>query len=173
MKMLLPILVGSLTLISVARAADPCDGFTWNVTVERALFAQEAQSMTAGTIETGAPMVKVAALYAISLAPQENVHFALTPTKKTLPDGAHAGLAKIHLAHAGRYRVSLDTAAWVDVIMAGQFVSSRAFTGQHDCRAPAKIVEYELPSGDALIQLSAASPDHIRLAMTESPPAAP
>ena len=47
---------------------------------------------------------------------------------------------------------------------------AEAFQGRPGCNAPHKVVEYELPEGDVVIQLSAALPGKVRLTVTESPP---
>ena len=169
MKALVLILLLSLAVAHVARADDPCDGFAWDVKIERALFAREAEQATAGLGLADAPALAAATPYALALFPQEIVQFAVIPGKKTPPAGAHGGLAKAHLAQAGRYRISVDTPAWIDAVVAGKTVPSEAFQGRPGCNAPHKIVEYELPEGDVVIQLSVALPDRVRLSITETP----
>lgn len=169
MRTPLPLLAGLLIATSVAHAADPCEGYTWDVRAERAAFAREARDGIAGKAAADAPALELATPYTLVLAAQADVRFAAGPGKASLPDGVHAGLATVRLAHAGRYRVALDTAAWLDVVIGGKIVPSRAFTGRSGCSAPHKIVEYDLPAGDATIQVSAATPEHIRLAITEAP----
>ncbi|HVN43151.1 MAG TPA: hypothetical protein VMT50_10235 [Steroidobacteraceae bacterium] len=161
--------VGLLALAGGARAEDPCDGFAWNVKAERALFAQPAKSVAAAVEPSAAPLIEMGAAYALMLADQDRVHFGAGPGKQSLPDGAHAGLAKASIAKAGRYRVSLDAPAWIDVVTGGQLVPSRAFQGRAGCNAPHKVVEFELPAGDALLQVSGSLPERVRITVTESP----
>lgn len=159
----------ALAFTAVARADDPCDGFAWDVRVERALFARDAQPVTAAAAIAQAPELAVATPYALLLAPQEQVQFAVPPGKKVVPAGAHGGLVTTRVARAGRFRISLDAPAWVDVVVGGQALPSQAFQGRAGCSAPHKVVEFELPAGQLLIQVSAAQPDRVRLTVTEAP----
>lgn len=163
------LLVGILGLQGVALAADPCDGFAWDVRVERALFARDAQPSIAGMDAEHAPTLVTATGYSLALGPQGQVRFVAGPGKQSLPDGAHAGVVKVRLAHAGLYRVSLDVPAWIDAVAAGQLVPSRAFQGRAGCSAPHKVVEYDLPAGDVWIQISGSMADHARVTVTETP----
>ena len=172
-KSRVPVLLFALAVAAVARAADPCDGFVWNVRVERALFAREALPATAATAVEQAPELAVATPYAVLLAPQEHVRFAVPPGKKAVPAGAHGGLVTARTTRAGRFRISLDAPAWIDVVAAGQAQPSQAFQGRAGCSAPHKVVEFELPAGQVLIQVSASGSDRVRLTVTEAPAAAP
>lgn len=136
---------------------------------ERALFGGAKTSQTAGHDEASAPGLSIATAYTLALVPQSQVEFAQPPGKGSKPEGMHAGLAKIRLVSAGAFRVALDVPAWIDVIAAGRPVPSRAFEGRHGCSAPHKVVEFDLPAGDALIQVSGASPDHVTLSVTPAP----
>jgi hypothetical protein len=151
-------------------AEDPCAGFKWNVTEERAAFSQKAQSTAAGRDTTSAPSIKPKTLYELSLSPQDTVKFAAAPGKKMLPDGAFAGLVHFRVPTAGAYRVSLDQGFWVDIVGHQQLIDSTDFTGAHDCSAPRKIVQYNLPAGeDLVLQLSGAAKDRVRVALTAAP----
>ncbi len=169
MYRILALLIGLLGIHAAALAQDPCDGFSWDVKVERALFTQGAAAIVAGLDADHSPALTLATGYSLALAPQAQVRFVAGPSRKSLPDGAHAGIAKLHVARAGPYRVSLDVPAWIDVVIAGQVVPSRAFQGRAGCNAPHKVVEYDLPAGDAWIQISGATQDHVRAAVTQSP----
>lgn len=164
--------LGALLALStgrLARADDPCDAFSWDLRIERALFAREGQPVKAAADPADAPALAAATPYAVALVVQEAVHFSARPGKKTTPTGARGGLAKIHVTHAGRYRISLDSPAWIDAVVAGEALPSQAFQGRPGCNAPHKVVEYELREGDVVIQLSAALTDSVRLTITETP----
>jgi len=59
-----------------AFADDPCAGFKWDITQERALFAGPATSVTIGKTAPGAPALQPDRLYRLQLTPQDQVTFA-------------------------------------------------------------------------------------------------
>jgi len=161
--------------VSFAHAADdPCSAYKWDVTEERAVFAQKAQSATAGRDASSALAMKTKTLYNLALAPQVSVKFVVPPGKKALPDGAFAGVVHFRVPSSGAYRVSLNQGFWVDVVSHQQLIEATDFTGAHDCSAPRKIVQYSLPAGeDLVLQLSGAVKDHVLIAVTPAAAAAP
>ncbi len=158
----------SVTGTGVALAADdPCAAIKWNITDERAVFAQVARTEAAGHDAATAPAIKTKTLYELSLAPQDGVKFVVPPGKKALPDGAFAGLVHFRVPTSGAYRISLDQGFWVDIVSHQTLIESTDFTGAHDCNAPRKIVQYTLPAGeDLVLQLSGAAKDRVRVAVT-------
>jgi hypothetical protein len=78
------------------------------------------------------------------------------------------------VATAGAYRVSLDQGFWADIVSGQKLLESTDFTGAHGCSAPRKIVQYNLPAGeDLVLQLSGATKDHVRVALTPATVSAP
>lgn len=153
-----------------AFAVDPCDGFTWQVTQERALFGGAPQSLPAGKEGASAAPLVAGQLYQLQLVPQTEVTFVAAPGKKMLSDGAHAGLALIDIPAAGRYRVSLDSETWIDVVAGDHLVPSRDFRGQRGCNAPHKVVEFDLPrAGRYTLQLSMSTNPSVRATVTHAP----
>jgi hypothetical protein len=152
-----------------ALAADPCEGFTWNVAQERALFATAPVAVTAATAAGPAPTLQVDKLYEIALTPQDKVHFALPPAKKALADGAFAGMVTLNIPSPGKYRVSMNEGFWIDVIADGKFAPTDDFTGAHECRAPRKIVQYPLPAGKLTLQFSNTNSASVRVTVTATP----
>ena len=152
-----------------AFAADPCDGFTWNVSHERAVFATAAAAVTAATAAGPTPTLEVDKLYDIALNPQGKVNFVMTPAKKALAAGAYSGMVKLHIPTAGKYRVSMSDGFWIDVITDGKFAPTDDFTRSHECRAPRKIVQYPLPSGDLVLQFSNATSPSVKVTVTATP----
>jgi hypothetical protein len=150
-------------------ADDPCAGFKWNVTEERAVFSQKPQATPAGHDAQTAPAMKTKTLYELALSPQDGVTFVVPPGKKGLPDGAFAGLVHFRVPTAGAYRVSLDQGFWIDIVSHQALVESTDFAGAHDCKAPRKIVQYNLPAGeDLVLQLSGAAKDKVLVAVTSA-----
>ncbi len=165
------VLLGGATV--AAGATDPCTGFRWNVAHESALFATAGQQAVAGRDSASAPVIRADRLYDLALAPQQDVHFVLRPEKRALTDGAYAGLARLRVAAAGLYRISIDRPFWIDVIADDQVVESRDFAGRPGCGAPHKIVVYELPAGSLVLQLSGAISARVRVTLTRVPPGTP
>jgi hypothetical protein len=164
------LLITLLVLDSGAvRADDPCaTAFRWDVATERALFAGAAEALVAGRASASAPTVHDGHAYAIALASQPDVRFAVPPAR-TRVEGAYAGLVTADISEAGRYRISLDVPAWIDVVVAGTALAAADFQGGHGCSAPHKIVEFNLPAGNALVQLSASAVGTLRFSLTRSP----
>lgn len=152
------------------QAADPCDGFHWNVAHERTLFATPPTPVTAATAAGTVPTLEVDRLYDIALTPQDKVSFVMAPAKKALADGAYAGLVKLHIPVAGKYRVSMSEGFWIDVIADGKFAPTDDFTGSRECSAPRKIVQYPLPAGnDLVLQFSNATSPSVKVTVTATP----
>jgi hypothetical protein len=174
MKKITTVLAGmGLLLLGGIAAADMPEGctFTWNVTHELALFGAAAGSATAGRDAASAPTLEADKLYELALTPQSEVSFAHPPSKRALSDGAFAGMAKVHITTPGVYRVAIDGAFWIDVLADGKLLTSGDFTGAHGCKTLRKLVEFPMPAGDVLVQLSGAGVAHVHMAMTPSPKA--
>jgi hypothetical protein len=148
-------------------AADPCARFRWDIAQERALFASSGQTLVAGHDAASAATVQPQSLYVLQLQPQAQVSFALPPARARAVAGAQAGIVRLAITQAGRYRISLDEPFWVDVVNGSQMLSSQDFQGVPGCNAPHKIVEFDLPAGnDLLLQVSGAISATLRLSVT-------
>jgi hypothetical protein len=153
-----------------ARADDACVDFKWDVARERALFAGPATQLTASADANAAPLVLLDHLYEVKLKPQEQVAFAATPGKKNPRADSHAGLLTFKIPSSGSYRVAIDMPFYIDVVSNGALVAAIDFQGQHGCRSPHKIVEYDLSGTRSfLLQLSNAGADSVRLTITVTP----
>jgi hypothetical protein len=154
----------------IARADDACTDFKWDVSKERALFAKTAKLVKAGTEAKTAPTLLPDQIYQLQLAPQASVHFAVEPGRQSRADSDHGGIATLKVPVGGAYRVALDVPLWIDVATGGALLTAKDFQGQHDCSAPHKIVEFELPAGAPLsLQLSSSAAESVRLTITSSP----
>jgi hypothetical protein len=162
------ILLLTLCTAHPASAADPCEGFTWDVARERTLFAGSPRAATAANGIGHAPAITMERLYELALVAQESVHFAATPGKDLHKD-AYAGLVRFRVPKDGLYRVSLDQPIWVDAVASGMIVRSKDFRGQRGCSTPHKVVEFALPAKqDLLLQFSNAASPHVRVTITPS-----
>jgi len=164
-------------LIFVAAAAartlaedDPCAGFKWDVSKERALFASAALSLPSGKDGASAASVATARRYLIELSPASQVTFPLTPGKPLPAENSYAGLISLHVPSAGHYRVAVDLPLWIDVVSNGKLLPPVDYEGQHDCHAPRKIVEFALEGKRHwILQLSGASEAAVNLVVTRVP----
>jgi hypothetical protein len=153
-----------------ALADDACAGFTWDVSKERALFAESAAALAAGKDLASAPVVAPNRLYQLRLTPQDHVAFVTPPAKKILTDGSYAGIAVLKIPASGSYRIAVDGPFWIDVVSDGALVRAKDFQGQQGCSAPHKIVEFEFAGAQPfVVQLSGATRDSVRLTITPSP----
>jgi hypothetical protein len=159
--------------IHQAAADDGCASFKWDIHREHALFTGPATPQTAAAGATGAPSLALDRLYEITLTPQDGVTYPVPPGKKMLTDGAFGGTVAFSVPSAGAYRVALDGPFWIDVVGGGQLTPTKDFGGPQHCEGgPRKLVEFELRAGTPyLLQMSAASSAHVKVAITSSSPA--
>lgn len=167
--MLRALLILALTAAAAPCQAqeNPCDGFSWNVSHERALFAGTTTPSSAGSTSQTAPLLASDTLHVLQLGLRSQVRFLAPPGRSRPGDGFYAGLARLHVAQSGVYRISLDQPAWIDVIDEGQPIAASDFQGRSGCNAPHKIVQFLLPSArELLLQLSGAPDLHLKLTVT-------
>src|SRR4030081_2233642 len=113
-----------------ALADDACVDFKWDVSKERALFAETPTAVTAGKDPMSAPFVVTNRLYQLRLSVQDTVAFAVNPAKKAATTPAYAGLATLNASVAASYRVAVDLPLWIDVVSNGALVQPTDFQGQ-------------------------------------------
>lgn len=162
----------ALGLAGGAAAAVParvCPAYPWNVSREVALFAGAPTTVDASITAGLAPAIEADRLYAVRLSPESRVHFALPPGKMMLTGGDSAGILRLRLPAAGLYRIAVDKPFWIDVVADGRLVQAKEFHGSPDCAGPRKMVEFALPRGTLLLQLSGYVGDSVRLTVTPAP----
>jgi hypothetical protein len=156
-----------------AAEASACAGFKWDVSHEVALMQGAAQPVDAGTQPGGSvPELKLDTLYAVELADESAVKFAAAPGKSGPAAGARAGLVQFRVRRAGRYRISITSRHWMDVVARGNLVESVDYQGHTGCERPRKIVEFDLPADTPLVlQFSGSDDQTVTLAITAAKPA--
>ena len=154
------------TLAHPSYADDPCAAFKWDVTHERALFAGAAESVAAGRDSSSAPQLLPDHLYGLSLLAQEQIRLSVPLGKKAQFDSAFGGLARLRVPLAGTYRIALDQSGWIDVVGEHGGIGSSDFAGGSACHAPHKLVQFELPAGELLLQLSGVANATVKLTLT-------
>jgi hypothetical protein len=155
--------------VQAAFADEGCLDFKWDVSKERALFAETADTLKAGKDPGSAPTVVPNRLFKLMLTPQEKVTFAATPAKKGANPAAFAGIVTLKVPAAGSYRIALDLPFWIDVVSNGALVPAKDFEGQHACAAPHKIVVFDLGAQAVILQLSGAANDSVLVTVTPAP----
>jgi hypothetical protein len=155
--------LGALAPLSYAQ--DPCAGFKWDLARERALFAGTAQPMATAPTSSPAARLMPAHLYALSLTPQAQLQPAAPPGRKAR-DGTFGGLALLEVPTAGLYRISLDQSGWIDVVGPHGVIAASDFSGAANCNAPHKVVQFELPAGELVLELTDVASTLIKVTIT-------
>jgi hypothetical protein len=154
---------GLLSSHALAAGAEGCSGFRFDLGHELKLFDGKAQATTAGQTEA-----KPDTLYAVALAAQSGVRFAAEPGKLTVDDGSYAGLLRYTPAKNGLLRVTIDEAAWVDVVVDGATIQSSSHTGSAGCKLLHKSVQFEVRRGvPVIVQISGSTTPEVRLTLTQ------
>jgi hypothetical protein len=159
---------GCMCQTASAADVDACTHFKWDVSRELAVMKQTPRAITAAA-KPGAsvPQLNVGTLYSLKLADQARVTFAAAPAKASAAPGAQAGLVQFRVKKAGRYRVSITSGHWVDVVEGVQLLKSVDYQGHVDCERPRKIVEFDLPAERMLtLQFSGSSDSEVMTAIT-------
>jgi hypothetical protein len=145
-----------------------CDSFTWDVSHELDVLGKPAKSITSGTDGKKPVRMELDQHYAVKLLPQGTVKFAVKPGKPQLDDGAQAGVFSFHTPKAGKYRVSITTSHWLDLVDGALVVVSQDFQGQRGCEKVHKIVQFELSGNkDFALQLSGNTQATLDVAITQ------
>jgi hypothetical protein len=57
----------------------------------------------------------------------------------------------------------------VDLLGEHGVIGASDFSGQHGCSAPHKVVQFELPPGSVLLQLTGVAGPHVEVTLTQAP----
>jgi hypothetical protein len=173
MRLSFPLLAVAVLILGSARPsaaaqppADPCGGYKWDVSAERALFAASPKPLAAGKDRASAAPAAAGQLFTVTLHPLSEVSFPVTPGR-TPPSGSFAGLVGIRVPATGKYRISVDVPLWIDVAGGAILAPVLDYEGLHECEAPRKVVVFDLQGGtDWTLELSGADRAAVRLAVT-------
>lgn len=151
-----------------APAAAGCSGFTRNLTRELAALKSPATLMESSTDPKVDPERLAEGQHvAATLTPQGSVRFAAPPGRGRKAENATAGLFFFKSGNAGRYRISITSRHWIDVLDAGKTIASLSHEGRSGCELLHKVVEFELPGNrDLVIQLSGDNAATVDLVIT-------
>ena len=115
------------------------------------------------------PIIPLTKKIALRLKEQSEVNFTFEPEGKKTVDNPFGGIVVFEVPRpsGGRYRVSLNSRLWVDVIAAGGIIPSVDYAGQHQCATIVKSVEFQLDPGRYGLQISSATTSDIELMITK------
>lgn len=133
-----------------------CDSFTWNLAREFAAMNRPAILLAASADQKVNPQRLAEGQHvAVTLVPQNSVLFAAAPGRARKSENPSAGLLFFKSGHAGRYRISLTSRHWIDVLDGGKPIESVSHEGRSGCELLRKVVEFQLPANrDLVLQLS-------------------
>ena len=159
--------VATLLCLALSRpgfAEEPrgCDKFKWSIDAAQGLLAAAVEPAATANLDRGA--LKAIRL---SLTPLAEAHLVKPPERAPKDPASYAGALSFAAGEAGRYRITLSAAAWIDLIQDGRFVSPTAFTGALDCPGVRKSVEFAIGDPAFTLQVSDAASPTISLAITE------
>ena len=164
-------LLGSWIAAS-AMAHDPpdagCGAFSRDVAQELATMRLPALSENARP-HAPLPQLLVGKHYALNLVAQDQLKFRARPGRRARAESPRGGAFEFTVQAAGRYRVSITSRHWIDIVDGQTVVASLEHYGP-GCELVHKIVEFELPAGRRLtLQLSGQDDAIIGLAITPVP----
>jgi molybdate transport system substrate-binding protein len=152
-----------------AQAAKGCGSFRFDLSQELQLFAGAPQKIAAAAASGSATPIRSGTLYQTELVAQDKVRFASPPGKTTVAKGSYAGLLKLPQVSSGTLRVTLNGAAWIDVLDGAHVLESVRHTGSHDCSLVRKSVEFSVrPERALLLQISGSTEENISLVVRGS-----
>jgi hypothetical protein len=141
-----------------------CQDSGWNMSREFKAYAGKASRLSAGDAVRNAPVVRSDTLYALTLRSQSDVHFVQESPNAPRVSASMAGLARFTVLTAGRYRVTVDTALWIDAVDATTIVAPSNYITWHRCPRYRKSVEYRWLTGQSIVlQFSGATATEARV----------
>ena len=136
---------------------------------ELGVFRGSALKAIAGTASVNVPVLKLDQLYVLELRPQSDVQFVQPPERAARASVPSAGLTRFIVTSSGKYRITVDSPLWIDVIAPTGAIAPSAFNGWHQCSVFRKSVEYALQAGQSVVlQLSDAALASVKIAVEPS-----
>lgn len=112
-------------------------------------------ALNSGSTPNDAAPLIVGKAVAAHLRPSRDIRYALAPAKSGQAD-SYGGLFGFEVKTAGRYRIALGAAAWVDVLANGVAAKSSGHGHGQPCTGIRKLVDFDLPAGRYVLQISGA-----------------
>lgn len=165
-----------MSFVTLGMAHEPqvqgCGTASPDVALELAVMRSPAIPVTAVSgKDSPLPALALDKHYAINLIAQREIAFRAKPGRAARNDSPRGGLLSFEVPAAGRYRISITSRHWIDVLDGKSVLTSSAHHGP-GCELLHKIVEFDLPTARPLtLQLSGRDDAIIGLAITVSPSA--
>ncbi len=80
----------------------------------------------------------------------------------------HSGTLTLNIPKTATYQVTISADGWIDVVQNGVAVKASAHTGDRLCLGLRKSVRFPLHAGPAIVQVSGAPENAIRIAIRRS-----
>jgi len=104
-------------MVQASAMPGSCEDYAVDVSREVKAMATPAAESTAAAAKSTA--LRSGIVYRLHLSPQQGFVFVAPPERRRREDGAYAGIARFSVPTAGRWRVNLGSASWIDVVDAG------------------------------------------------------
>jgi len=132
------------TAALAASAADTKGCAAYAVDVSQDVAAMQTPQTRVEAAAAAPAALRSGTVYRLRLSPQQGFAFVAAPERRQLDEGAYAGLAQFSVPTAGRWRVNLGGASWIDIVDAeGRLLPAGRFEGHEEC-AIRKWVEFPL-----------------------------
>ena len=165
MRLILAVLVVCAIAVPVRAAEEPvgCDKFKWPIDKERTLLTGKTAAAASGT-DVGSALPVAAT---VTLVPFADAKLPSPPERAPRLAVSYAGFIQVGApVHAGVYKISLSSEAWIDVVQAGHLVKSQTFSGATGCEGIRKSVKFDLKAEPFTVQLSNVPANSIGVAIT-------
>ena len=149
-----------------ALAQEPvgCDKFKWSIEKARAtLTGTDLPKLVSGSKATW-PLPFATT---IALVPLADAKLSVAPERAPKSSTSFAGFVEVPgPTKAGIYKITLSSAAWIDVFQDGRPIKSIAATGATGCPGVRKSVKFELAATPFTVQLSGVDANSIKIAIS-------
>jgi hypothetical protein len=140
-----------------AQEGSGCNCFKWPLDHERAALvrADKASLPNGGALAYDVPMT-------LELQPLSAAGLRNAPERPPKSPSAFAGYFTLAApAQEGKYRVTISSEGWVDVLDGGAYLHPTAFTEAMGCEGARKSVKFDLPARPLALQFSGVPRDQI------------
>jgi hypothetical protein len=161
--------MGAGNLLAHEPAAGGCGVFSRDVTHELAVMRSAAIPVTAESGTGAQPRLALDKHYALSLLAQKQLRLPFKPGREARTESPRGGAFQFTVPASGRYRISITSRHWIDVLDGESVVESADHFGPA-CNVLHKIVEFDLSPGRKFtLQVSGQDDAIIGLAITAAP----